>query len=217
MMKHIAFIPDGHRHWAKEKGLPAVAGYPHGIKTIEQCCAWAIKNNIPYISFYCFSTENFERRPKDIVDYFIALAVDYAAKQTKYYVDNNIKVVFNGRRDRLPNSIIAALEQVEIATKDNTGLTLMLCCDYGGRNEIVQAIQAGAKTEEELNNFMCRYTPDPDAIVRTSGVKRLSNFLLWQSAYSELFFIDKYFPDLTEADLDQILNEFNHRSRSFGG
>lgn len=217
MIQHIAIIPDGNRHWARAHGLPSTAGYPQGIKIIERCCFWAIENNIPYISFYCFSTENFKRRPQEEIDNFIQMAVDYTKDGLDYYLNMDIKVIFNGRKDRLPSHIIEAIRDVELATQNCTKLTLILCIDYGGRNEIIRAIEAGAKTEEELNAFMNRYAPDPDIILRTSGVIRLSNFLLWQSAYSELFFIDKTFPDLSFKDLDNILLEFNARNRCFGG
>lgn len=217
MIQHIAIIPDGNRHWARVHGLPNTAGYPQGIKVIERCCFWAIENNIPYISFYCFSTENLVKRPQEEVDNFIQMAMDYTKDGLDYYLNMNIQVCFNGRKDRLPSHIIQAIEEVEQATAHCTKLKLILCIDYGGRNEIVQAIAAGAKTEDEISDFMNRIAPDPDIIVRTNNIRRLSNFMLWQASYSELFFIEKYFPDLQLNDLDNVLIEYENRERYYGG
>lgn len=218
MLMHVAIIPDGNRRWARSQGLPSVAGYPQGITVIENCCAWAIDKHIPFLSFYCFSTENLVKRPEDEVDNFIELVVNYAETGINYYINMGIKVIFNGRRDRLPEHIIKSISNVEEQTVNGTNLTLILCIDYSGKNEIVEAIAAGAKTEEELNNYMNRFAPDPDIIIRTSGIVRLSNFMLWQATYSELFFLPKHFPELTMEDLDQVLYEFeNKRPRYYGG
>ena len=216
MINHVAIIPDGNRHWALEQNLPKTAGYPQAIKVIERCCYWAIEQNIPYISFYCFSTENYERRPQDEIDNFINLATQYINDGINYYLNMNIKIIFRGRKDRLPAHIIQAIEQAEKATENCNKLNLILCIDYGGKNEIIEAIAAGAKTEQDINLYMNQFCPDPEIIIRTSGVQRLSNFLLWQSTYSELFFIKKNFPDLNFQDLDKILKDYYNRYRNFG-
>ena len=217
MIQHIAFIPDGNRHWAVAHGLPKVAGYPQSLKVIERCCYWAIDNKIPYISFYCYSTENFERRPRDEFNNFIELLTKYYHEHLNDYINAGIRVVFNGRKDRLPAEIITIVEDTEQKTLNGTNLTLVMCIDYGGRHEIVQAIEAGAKTEEEISAFMQRNAPDPEIIVRTNNMRRLSNFMLWQASYSELFFLPQCFPDVTIEDLNEILNEYYQREKYYGG
>lgn len=217
MLTHMAIIPDGNRHWAIEQGLPAIAGYPQAIKIIENCCSWAIDHNIPYLSFYCFSTENFDKRPQHEIDNFIQLAINYAFEGVDYYVNMGIKVIFNGQRDRLPQNIISAVESVENKTKDGTRLTLILYIDYSGKTEIIEAINKGIKTKQEMDAYMNRFAPDPDVIIRTNNAKRLSNFMLWQASYAELFFLPMYFPDLKDNDLNEVLEEFNHRARRYGG
>lgn len=218
MIKHIAIIPDGNRHWARANNLPNVAGYPQALTVIERCCYWAIENNISYLSFYCYSTENFERRPRDEYENFIKLFTEYYDNKLDFYVNSGIKVHFNGRKDRLPENIFEICDKVEQTTINGTNLTLIFCIDYGGRNEIVEAIAAGATTEQEINAYMNRIFPDPDIVIRTNNIRRVSNFMLWQISYSELFFLEPYFPDLTMEDLDAVIEEFNNkRERYYGG
>lgn len=214
-MKHLAIIADGNRRWAAANNLPVKIGYLQGLTTIERCCSWALKNNVQHLTVYCFSTENWAR-PVDEVNTIMDLARYYFVEQLSWYVARGIRVRFEGRRDRLAADIVDILHKMEVATSMGQYLTLHMCVDYGGRDEISRAVATGAKTVEELSEAISRTTPDPDAILRTGGKYRLSNFMLWQAAYSELFFSQLMFPDIEEADLDNLLLEYHGRARSYG-
>lgn len=214
-MNHLAIIADGNRRWAKANGLPAVVGYPQGLVTIEKCCEWAIERGVQYLTFFCFSTENWGR-PTDEVDGLMNLARSYFADRREWYLNMNIKVLFSGRRDRLAADLVSDLQFLSEYTNDCNALVLTFCIDYGGRDEIARAIESGATTEEEITALLTKNAPAPDAILRTGGQRRLSNFLLWQAAYSELFFSDTLFPALTEEELDRLLKDYQSRSRNFG-
>lgn len=214
-MKHLAIIADGNRRWATKNNLPTQIGHAQGLVCIERVCEWALKNDIAHITFYVFSTENWGRNQKEI-DNLFELAKDYFSTASSWYVNRGICVQFSGRRDRLPNETILCMEQLEYATINGSDLHLTICADYGGRDEIARAVMAGARTEDEITQHVCGTTPLPDMIVRTGGHKRLSNFLLWQSAYAELMFIDTLFPDLEEEELNNIKEEFYSRQRNFG-
>lgn len=215
-MKHLAIIADGNRRWAKAAGLPIKSGYLQGLVTIENCCDWAIAKNVDYLTVYCFSTENW-RRPANEVDMLIGLGKWYFDDQLDWYVNRGIRVQFSGRRDRFAADLIETMDRLEAATAEGTELTLVICLDYGGRDEIVRAIEAGVRTEEEITAYLTRLAPEPDVILRTGGDTRLSNFLLWQSAYSELMFTAAPFPDLNGDGLDWVLNSYQLRKRNFGG
>lgn len=215
MMKHIALIADGNRRWAKENGLPWETGYLQGLTAIERCCDWAIDRNIEYLTIYCFSTENWGR-PENEVNQLMDFARWYFSEKLDWYIASDICVKFAGRKDRLPADLIEKLGKVEKATENCKKLQLTICVDYGGRNEMVRAIASGARTEEEIAGALDVKAPDPDMIVRTGGEMRLSNFLLWQSAYAELLFVKDYFPALDYSMLDTFLNEFMNRKRNFG-
>lgn len=214
-MKHLAIIADGNRRWAAKNELPIKSGYLQGLVTIENCCDWAINNNLDYLTVYCFSTENW-RRSKDEVTMLIDLGRWYFEYSLDWYVNRGIKVQFSGRRDRFDQDLIDTMYKLEAATSLGESLNLVICLDYGGRDEIVRAIEDGARTEEEITAHLTRYAPEPDMILRTGGDMRLSNFLLWQSAYAELMFVDYLFPDLDEFILGQVLHEYNTRKRNFG-
>lgn len=214
-LKHLAIIADGNRRWANANGLPINMGYVQGLTIIENCCDWAIKNTIPYITVYCFSTENWNR-PKNEVDLLMDLARWYFEDRREWYVSANIKVRFSGRRDRFDDDFLNKIIKMEEATSCCTSLTLTICVDYGGRDEIARAVASGAKTEEEISAIISNNTPDPDVILRTGGEQRLSNFLLWQSAYAELFFSQVLFPALEYEDLDAVLCEYKCRKRNYG-
>ena len=213
-MKHLAIICDGNRRWAKASGLPLEAGHAQGLTAIERCCGWAIDRGVPVLTVFCFSTENWIR-PEDQVDKLMALARGYFRGRLDWYVSKNIHVRFRGRRDRLPVDIVESMDVLESATAECSALSLNICVDYGGRDEIVQAIEAGARTEKELNAALS-WAPEPDMILRTGGEKRLSGFMLWQCAYAELMFTDTLFPALEAAELDRAAAEFEHRTRNFG-
>lgn len=214
-MKHLAIIADGNRRWAKANGLPINMGYVQGLTIIENCCDWAIKNNIPYLTVYCFSTENWNR-PQNEVNLLMDLARWYFGDRREWYVAAGIKVRFSGRRDRFDEDFLDKMEKMEEATSDGKTMTLTICVDYGGRDEIARAIASGANTEEGITAVISNGIPDPDAILRTGGEQRLSNFLLWQSAYAELFFYPVLFPAIEYADLDALLREYNSRKRNYG-
>lgn len=214
-MKHLAIIADGNRRWAAANNLPVKFGYLQGLTAIERCCGWAIDNKVPHLTVYCFSTENWNR-PVAEVNAIMDLARYYFVEQLSWYIERGIRVRFEGRRDRLDADIVDILHKMEVATSMGQYLTLHMCVDYGGRDEISRAVTAGAKTVEEISEAISKTTPDPDAILRTGGKYRLSNFMLWQAAYSELFFSQLMFPALEETDLDSLLLEYRSRIRSYG-
>lgn len=215
MLKHIALIADGNRRWAKENNLPWKAGYLQGLTTIEKCCEWAINKNIEFLTIYCFSTENW-RRPEEEVNQLMDFARWYFIEKLDWYISSDISVCFAGRKDRLAEDLVSKLYKVEKATSNCKSLKLTICVDYGGRDEIVRAVARGAKTEQEISEYLDIKAPDPDMIVRTGGEMRLSNFLLWQSAYAELLFTNVYFPDLDNKNLDSFFEDYLNRKRNFG-
>ena len=215
MVEHIALIADGNRRWAVANELPWETGYLQGLTTIERCCEWAINRKIKYLTIYCFSTENWGR-PENEVNQLMDFARWYFVDKLDWYINSNIQVCFAGRKDRLATDLVEKLNKVENATSKCESLKLTICVDYGGRDEITRAVAAGARTEKEISDYLDIKAPDPDMIVRTGGAMRLSNFLLWQSAYSELFFISEYFPDLNDTILDSLVDEYNNRKRNFG-
>lgn len=214
-MNHLAIICDGNRRWAKAYGLPPEAGHAQGLTAIERCCDWAIDRGVPYLTVYTFSTENWGREQIE-VDNLMSLARHYFVERREWYMARGVRVRFAGRRDRMPADIVGSIAVLEGATAAGKALTLTICADYGGRDEIVRAVQAGARTEEEITAALAGDIPEPDAILRTGGEKRLSNFLLWQGAYAELLFSDTLFPALEGAELDGALEEFRRRKRNFG-
>ena len=214
-MKHLAIICDGNRRWAKREGLPSGVGYVQGLVTIENLCLSAIERGIEYLSMFCFSTENWRRTTAE-VDYIMDLARDYFLDKKEWYHDRGIKVVFRGRKDRLPADVVESMLDVEQYTAMCGGLTLHIMADYGGRQDIVEPVKNGAESEEEITRYFLGLAPEPDAIVRTGGHRRLSNFMLWQAAYSELFFIDTLFPDFGERELDEILEKYKSTIKNYG-
>ena len=214
-MKHLAVIADGNRRWAKREGLPSGFGYVHGLIVIENLCLSVIDRGIEHLSVFCFSTENW-RRTTDEVNYIMDLARDYFSDKKDWYHSRGIKVVFRGRKDRLPKDVVDSMNIIEQYTLECRNLTLYIMVDYGGRQDIVEAVKSGAKSEEEVNRYFLGLAPEPDAVIRTGGHRRLSNFMLWQAAYSELFFIDTLFPDFGEQELDKILDEYTHTQKNCG-
>lgn len=214
-MRHLAIIADGNRRWAKANGLPPEAGHAQGLTAIERCCEWAVDRGVSYLTVFCFSTENWARAQPE-VDHIMDLARRYFVEQRDWYIARGIRVRFLGRRDRLAADIVESMAVMERETDGGTALTLTICADYGGRDEIVRAVQAGARTEEEITAALTADVPEPDVILRTGGRQRLSNFMLWQGAYAELCFSDALFPDLETAELDRTLDWFNAQRRNFG-
>ena len=228
MPKHIAIIMDGNRRWAKERGKPASFGHKEGAKTLEKIVRYANKIGLGYITVYAFSTENW-KRAEDEVKSLMLLLQSYLDDYSKRADTENIRVKILGDitalSEGMQKSIIKCMER----TKNNTGVTFNIALNYGGRDEIVKAVKEIAKKvkEEEINiddikedliseHLYTKNEPDPDLVIRTSGELRLSNFLPWQSVYSELLFIQKNWPDFEEEDLDKAIIEYQKRTRKFG-
>jgi len=214
-VRHLAIIADGNRRWAAAQGLPKEVGHAQGLNVIERCCEWAISRGVKMLTFYCFSTENWGRESSE-VDHIMDLARWYFRERREWFVTRGIRVRFAGRRDRLAKDLVEDMETMEEETKQGDALTLTICADYGGRDAITRAVQHGARTEQELDVALTGEVPTPDAILRTGGEMRLSNFLLWQAAYAELFFSRTFFPALEDAELDEVLNEDGERKRNYG-
>ena len=228
MPKHIAIIMDGNRRWAKAQGKPAGFGHKAGAKTLENIVRYANRIGLEHITVYAFSTENWKRAEEE-VSALMMLLQNYLDEYSKRADSENIKVKILGDitalSPKMQKSIIDCMER----TKNNTGVTFNIALNYGGRDEIIKAVQNVAKQvknneleiesiNEEIisNNLYTAGQPDPDLLIRTSGEIRLSNFLPWQLVYSEFLFIDKNWPDFTEEDLDNAIVEYQKRTRKFG-
>lgn len=224
---HVGIIMDGNGRWAKRRGLPRSAGHRAGAQNLRTITEFAEQMGIRYITAYAFSTENW-KRPKEEVDALMELLLEYLRDIDQLAGKNTvIKVI--GDRGALSNEINAEIENVEAYTKDNTGMTLYLAINYGGRQEVVQAVQSlydGVRrgeihrediTEDAISSRLFTQVPDVDLIIRPSGELRISNFLLWQSAYSELWFSNINWPDFTKKDFTKAILEYQNRNRRFGG
>ena len=228
MPRHIAIIMDGNRRWAKAKGKTANFGHKEGAKTLEKIVRYANKIGLEYITVYAFSTENWKRAQEE-VKALMFLFQTYLNDYSKRADSENIKLQFIGEREGLSKSLQKSMKVCETKTMNNTGVTFNIALNYGSRDEMVHCVKAIAEKvkngelniediEEETisNNLYTKEIPDPDLIIRTSGEKRLSNFLLWQVAYSEFLFLDKNWPDFSEEDLDHAIEVYQSRHRKFG-
>ncbi len=222
--QHIAIIMDGNGRWAKKQGLPRSAGHVAGAKTFKTIARYCNKIGLKYLTVYAFSTENW-KRPKPEVDGIMNLLRDYL-KDAENFKDENIRVRFLGNREPLANDIKELMLKNENESKNATGLNLNIAINYGGRDEITAAVKeivkngvdAESVTEELIsNNLYTAGMPDPDFIIRPSGEYRLSNYLIWQSAYAEYWFSDVLWPDFTSKHLEKAIEDFNKRNRRFGG
>ena len=221
---HIAIIMDGNGRWAKKRSLPRTAGHVAGAKTFKNIALYCNKIGLKYLTIYAFSTENW-KRPEDEVKGLMNLLRDYL-KDAESFKEENIKVNFIGDRTPLAEDIKALMKKNEDGSKDATGLTLNIAINYGGRDEITNAVKkivnSGVNAEDITEDLISQnlYTygiPDPDLIIRPSGEYRLSNYLIWQSAYAEYWFSDILWPDFTPQHLEKAINDYNHRNRRFGG
>ena len=221
---HIAIIMDGNGRWAKKRSMPRSAGHVAGAKTFKNIARYCNKIGLKYLTVYAFSTENW-KRPEDEVNGIMNLLRDYL-KDAENFKDENIRVRFIGDLEPLADDIKALIEKNEKGSADATGLNLNIAINYGGRDEITKAVQkiveSGAKakdiTEDTISqNLYTAGMPDPDFIIRPSGEYRLSNYLIWQSAYAEYWFSDVLWPDFTPKHLEQAIEEYNRRNRRFGG
>ena len=216
----IAIILDGNRRWAKAKNLPSLEGHRRGVKRLKEAAHWVRDRGIKHLSVYTFSTENWNRSEEEIF-YLLKLFRTVTDDLFKELSEDNIRIKFVGERARFDSDTQSAMTRLEEKSFENEKLTLWVCVSYGGRAEIVaaanQASKEGRVTEETLAKHLWTVgMPDPDIIIRTGGDKRLSGFLTWQSVYSELFFIDEYWPDFNEVILDSILAEYATRPRRMG-
>ncbi len=217
-IKHIAFIADGNRRWAKRKFLPRTLGHKKGFENMIDVADYCFSAGIPVVSFFAFSTENWNREKEEIEDIFDLIRKNIE-KQTKHFIKEKIRVVFWGDLTRFPDDFQKAAIKCSEETKVFQSKTLALCVNYGGKLDIIQAVNniSGEINEESITRCLYSYdVPDPDIVVRTSGEKRISNFLLWQMAYSELFFIDTLWPDVNHKTIDMILHSYNKRNRRNG-
>ena len=226
--KHTAIIMDGNGRWAEQKGMPRIFGHQNGVTAVRRIVEAASKFNIKYLTLFTFSVENWDR-PRSEVDTLMGLLVQTLKDQFEDMFKNNIKLNAIGDLDTLPGEVREELYTIIESTKDNTGMTLTLALSYGGKQEIFKAVKE--ISEKVKNDIICLdnfddsvindhlYTsnlPDVDLLIRTSGEKRISNFLLWQIAYAELYFTDVYWPDFTEEDLEKAIVEYQNRERRFG-
>ena len=218
---HVAMIMDGNGRWAKEKGLKRTAGHKKGAEVVREITTYCAEIEIKYLTLYAFSTENW-KRPILEVEYLMKLLEKYLKEELKVYLENNIKFKAIGDLTRFSKALQIRISKTEEATQHCTGLTQVLALNYGSKDEIVRAvkrlIERGLEVSEE-NIESCLDTagiPPVDIMIRTSGEVRLSNYLLWQNAYAEMFFTQTYWPDFTQGELDDIISDFSRRERRFG-
>ncbi len=216
--KHIAVIMDGNGRWAKERGLKRTEGHVRGAETLRRTIGLCADYNVHYLSVYTFSTENWSR-PQEEVDFLMSLIEDMTTLELPALLSNGVRVRSLGDWSQFSPSLAAGLKNSETETAHCTTLQLNLMINYGGRRELAHAMsQCHTFTEAEIEKHL--YTagiPDPDLLIRTGGDHRLSNFMLWQLSYAELFFIDTLWPDFGKSDFVSILHQFQHRDRRFGG
>ncbi|MFO7772550.1 MAG: isoprenyl transferase [Dehalococcoidia bacterium] len=222
--QHVAIIMDGNGRWAKERGLPRLAGHKAGSENIRPVVKIFADHGVGYLTLYAFSTENWNRPEAEVAD-LLGLLSRKIDRETQAFHRENIRLVHLGRLDRLPQKLRKKVDAAVQLTKNNTGLTLCLAFDYGGRDEIVQAARriasAGISSDNIDESVFVRHLyaadiPDPDLVIRTGGESRLSNFLLWQAAYSELYFTPVLWPDFGREDVEKALLEYRRRQRRFG-
>lgn len=226
--KHVAIITDGNGRWAKKRGLPRTAGHAAGMRRVREIIRVANDLGIDALTFYSFSTENW-KRPKEEVDYLMKLPGEFLKTDLQELIDRNVKVQMLGEKSKTPSFTQQALIQFEEETKHNDGMILNFAINYGSRDEILSAIrqiiddvELGNIGKEEVteqvvsDRLLTKGLPDPDLVIRSSGEIRISNFLLWQLAYSELWFTESLWPDFTKETFLQAISEYQRRSRRYG-
>lgn len=218
---HIAIVMDGNGRWASKRFLPRLAGHRQGMESLRRCIRACVDRGVAVLTVFAFSSENWNR-PADEVSGLMELLANALAKEVPQLLKDGVRLHFVGERAGLSDKVRVGLDQAEAATSANDRLMLNICFNYGGRWDIAQAAaklaaQGQAITEATLNGALAlAHVPDPDLIIRTGGELRLSNFLLWQAAYAELYFSDKLWPDFDEAELDLAIAAFGRRERRFG-
>ncbi len=223
--RHVGYIVDGNRRWAKSHGLPTYEGHLAGYNTLKEVAQATLDEGVEYMSAYIFSTENW-KRSTDEVKKLMSFVLKIVKSDLHEFMDRNIRLRIAGTREGVDAKILKAIDVAEETTANNTGGTLILCFNYGGQLEIVEAvkkvIQSGVAADDITEALVAEHlyaadVPAIDVVVRTSGEQRLSNFMLWRSAYSELIFLKKNWPDMTKDDVASIMKEYAKRQRRFGG
>lgn len=222
---HIAVIMDGNGRWARKRFLPRIAGHKRGVETVRDIVKQCAQMNVKFLTLFAFSSENW-RRPDDEVSFLMGLFMDALKREVVKLHDNNIRLILIGDRSRFNADLIAQMEASEQLTANNTGLTLTIAANYGGRWDILQATnrmvkalpqKAGQFDEADLSPFLSmHYATEPDLFIRTGGEKRVSNFLLWQLAYAELYFTDTLWPDFDAKAFNDAIQSYQQRERRFG-
>ncbi len=227
--RHIAIIMDGNGRWAVQRNQPRITGHRSGARAVREVVVECGRLGIEALTLYCFSMENW-KRPSDEIRALMGLYVEYLARERQELIDNNVRFVQIGRRSGLPKPILELIDDITTATRECTGLRLVLALNYGSRAEITDAVQsiaakvragdlaADAITEETIANHL--YTaglPDPDLLIRTAGERRVSNYLLWQISYAEIYVTDVFWPDFRVEHLHAAIRDYASRSRRFGG
>jgi undecaprenyl diphosphate synthase len=224
---HVAIIMDGNGRWAKKRLLPRTLGHKQGVETVRSILKAGASLGIKYLSVYTFSTENWKRPPEEVT-FLMKLLKESILNELADLNKNGVRIRLLGDRESLPSDVLDALEKIEDQTKDNAVIQLNLMINYGSRREIVSAVESivseiksgKIETIDEATISDHLYTkgiPDPDVLIRTSGIVRISNFMLWQLSYSEMFFVDKHWPDFKKEDLVDVLRSYQDRHRRFGG
>ncbi len=220
--EHVAIIMDGNGRWAKERNKPRVFGHKEGAATLRRTLEYCKELGIKYLTVYAFSTENW-KRSKDEVDALMLLFKTYINSERDNLIKNKIRFMVSGREDGVNESLMSAIRKLEEDTSKDFETTLNIAFNYGGRAEIVDAVNKIIRdkkeniTEEDFKKYLYNDIPDPDLLIRTSGEFRISNFLLWQIAYSEIYITDKYWPDFDEDEMMKALESYSKRERRFGG
>ncbi len=221
---HIGFIVDGNRRWAKKHGIPTYEGHLAGYNALKDVVIETFNKGVKYISVYAFSTENW-KRDEDEVKKLMSLVIKLLTSDLHIIIENNIKLKFIGSKDNVNSRILEEIDKAETKTANNTAGTLLVCFNYGGQLEIVEAVKKIVQAKIPINNIGVDtiseniYEPDVppvDLVVRTSGEQRISNFMLWRVAYSEMLFLEKLWPDMKVEDISKIFKEYSKRSRRFG-
>ena len=226
--RHVAIIMEGNGRWAKRQHLTRTQGHAEGIKRVEEVVAAAQKIGIKVLTLFTFSTENW-RRPESEIAILMSMLTNVLQKKIKMLQENNVRFQVIGREESVPRSVLKAFQMAIHETKDNTGLIVNLAFNYGSRQEIIDAVKKIAAAVEKKSlaiadigektiaqSLYTKDLPDPDLLIRTSGEKRISNFLLWQLSYSELYFTDKFWPDFTEEEFEKAIADYQKRERRYG-
>ena len=219
--KHIAIIMDGNGRWAKSKNRPRVFGHKAGADTLRKIVKYCGNLGVEYLTVYAFSTENWKRSQEE-VSALMTLFKTYINSEKKTLLENKVRFMVSGRKEGVSKSLLDAIKKLEEETSKDYKMILNIAFNYGGRAEIIDAIKKAKElneeiTEENFSKFLYNNIPDPELIIRTSGEFRISNFLLWQLAYSEIYITDVYWPDFNEEELDKAIYSYNKRERRFGG